>query len=326
MRAAGPGAILRLSKREDGVKRSIAIIGTIVGTALAGAAQAQPADDPLTRPISPDYAQRWLTPLPPARIYGNTHFVGFAGLGVVLIRTGDGLILIDGAVPQAVRDVEANIRSLGFRVEDIRYILTTEPHWDHAGGVAALARDSGATVLAGAPVVAAFRTGRVGRDDPQAAHLTPFPAVPNVQAIADGETVRLGDTVVTARATPGHTAGSMSWSWRSCEGEACLDVVFGASLNAVSADGYRFSDPANAAIVASFRRSFAAMRALPCDILITSHPDQIGLDERYRRFRTGETPNPLIDANACRAYADLAEQRLEARLATEAGQAATPGT
>ncbi len=118
------------------MQRGITIISGILATALArGAAQAQPADDPLTRPISPDYAQRWLMPLPPARIFGNTHFVGFAGLGVVLIRTSDGLILIDGAVPQAVRDVEANIRSLGFRVEDIRYILTTEPHWDHAGGV-----------------------------------------------------------------------------------------------------------------------------------------------------------------------------------------------
>lgn len=308
------------------MKRSIAIISTMVGTALSVTAQAQPADDPLTRPISPDYAQRWLSPLPPARIFGNTHFVGFAGLGVVLIRTEDGLILIDGAVPQAVRDIEANIRELGFRVEDIRYILTTEPHWDHAGGVAALARDSGATVLAGAPVVEAFRTGRVASDDPQAAHLTPFPAVANVRGISDGETVRLGDTVVTGRATPGHTAGSMSWSWRSCEGERCLNVVFGASLNAVSADGYRFSDPANAAIVASFRRSFAAMRALPCDILITSHPDQTGLDERYRRFQAGETPNPLIDANACRAYADVTERRLDTRLATEAGRAAPPGS
>lgn len=307
--------------------RSISIIGAILGAALAnGAAQAQPQDDPLTRPIAPDYAQRWLTPLPPAHIHGNTYFVGFAGLGVALIRTSAGLILIDGAVPQAVRGVEANIRQLGLRVEDIRYILSTEPHWDHAGGIAALARDSGATVVAGGPAAEVFRTGRVGTDDPQSAHLTPFPPVANVRGIADGETLRLGDTVVTARATPGHTAGSMSWSWRSCEGDRCLNVVFGASLNAVSADGYRFSDPANRAIVANFRRSFAAMRALPCDILITSHPDQFGLDERYRRFQAGERPNPLVDPDACRAYADLTEQRLETRLATEAGQAASPGS
>ncbi|MDQ8756276.1 subclass B3 metallo-beta-lactamase [Sphingosinicella sp. LHD-64] len=309
------------------MKQNVSIIGAILGAALAScAAQAHQADDPLTRPIAPDYAQRWLTPLPPAHVHGNTYFVGFAGLGVALIRTSDGLILLDGAVPQAVRDVEANIRRLGFRVEDIRYILTTEPHWDHVGGVAALARDSGAIVVAGAPAAEVFRTGRVGSDDPQSAHLTPFPAVANVRAMADGEMLRLGDTTVTARATPGHTAGSMSWSWRSCEGARCLDVVFGASLNAVSADGYRFSDPAHRTVVESFRSSFAAMRALPCDILITSHPDQFGLDARYRRFQAGEQPNPLIDPNACRAYADRAEQRLDARLATEAGQAASPGS
>ena len=309
------------------MKRSISIIGAILGIALAsGPAQAQSADDPLTRPIAPDYARRWLTPLPPARVFGNSYFVGFAGLGVALIDTGDGLILIDGAVPQSVRDVEANIRRLGFRVEDIRYILSTEPHWDHAGGIAALARDSGATVVASAPAAEVFRTGRIGTDDPQFEEAEPFPAVANVRTVIDGETLRLGNIVVTARATPGHTAGSMSWTWRSCEAGRCLNVVFGASLNAVSADGYRFADPAHRPIIETFRRSFATMRALPCDILIISHPDQLGLDERYRRFQAGERPNPLIDPNACRTYADRAEQRLDTRLAKEMGQAAAPGS
>lgn len=297
------------------MKRGIALIGVALGLS---AAQARPADDPLTRPISPDYAKRWLTPLPPGRVFGDTYFVGFAGLGVALIKTSAGLILVDGGVPQGVASVEANIRALGLRVDDIRYILTTEPHWDHAGGIAALARDSGAQVVASGPTAQIFRTGRVGADDPQSADLVPFPPVAKVRVMKDGGTLRLGSTVVTAHATPGHTAGSMSWSWRSCEGAVCRAIVFGASLNAVSSDGYRFSETAHAPVVTAFRHSFARMRALPCDILLISHPDQFGLDDRYRRAQAGERPNPLIDPNACRAYADRAEQRLDERLAKEA--------
>lgn len=293
---------------------------TIIISAIlvTGTAESQP-DDPLTRPIAPEYAARWLGPQAPVRVHGNSYLVGFEGLSVALIDTGDGLILIDGAVPQAVADVEANIRRLGFRVEDIEYILSTEPHYDHAGGLAALGRDSGATVLAGAAAVEVLRTGMPAAADPQHDHLPNMPAVANVRAVGDGETLRLGDTIVTARATPGHTEGSMSWTWRSCEAEACLNVVFGSSLNAVSADGYRFTDPANAPVVAAFRRSFARMREMPCDILISAHPDQSGGDLRRRGFSAGERPNPFVDPEACGAYADRAEQRLERRLAEEAG-------
>ena len=260
-------------------------------------------DDPLLRPIAPDHAARWLGPRPPIRLHGNSWLVGFEGLSVALIDSGDGLILIDGAVPQAVAAIEANIRSLDLRVEDIELILSTEPHYDHAGGIAALARDSGATVVASQAAAEVLQRGRSGPDDPQAAHLPNFPPVERLRAVADGEIIRLGDVEVTARATPGHTAGSMSWSWRSCDAASCADIVFAASLNPVSAEGYRFSDPANRAVVDSFRRTFTAMRALPCDILVTAHPGQ------------GAGGDP---GGACRAYADASERRLEARLAEEA--------
>ena len=296
---------------------TLALFAGLFAATAAQPARAHEADDPLTRAIAPDFAQRWLAPLPAARLHGDTYFVGFGGLGVALVRTRDGLVLVDGAVPQAVQAVEANIRELGFRVEDVRYILSTEPHWDHAGGIAALARDSGATVVASANAARALRAGKVGRDDPQYGDLAAFPPVTRLRTIADGETLQLGGTTFTARATPGHTAGSLSWSWRSCAEDRCLDVVFGASLNAVSAEGYRFSDGPGLAVTAALRRSFERMRALPCDLLITSHPDQSGFDDRYRRFVAGEQPNPLFDAGACRAHADRAEQRLDARLARE---------
>ena len=284
--------------------------------ALAAVTPAQDADDPLLRPIAPESAKRWLGPQEPARLFGNTYLVGFEGLNVGLIDTGAGLILIDGSVPQGVRAVEANIRKLGFRIEDVKYILSTEPHYDHAGGIAALARDSGATVVAGAAAAAVLRGG-TDPSDAQTVWLPPFPAVQRLRTVRDGATIRLGSVTVTARATPGHTRGSTSWTWRSCEARRCRTMVFAASLNPVAPDSYRFSDPGHAWLVASFRRSFAAMRRLPCDMLITSHPSQPGDGEKLRRLAERREPNPFADPGACRAYADKAAAALDKRLADE---------
>jgi metallo-beta-lactamase class B len=282
-------------------------------------AQARPAPehDPLLQPIAPEYARRWLGVEVPTKLYGNTYLVGFSGLDVALISTSDGLILIDGALPQAVPAIEDNIRRLGFRIEDVKYILSTEPHYDHASGLAALARDSGATVIASPAAAAVLRRGQSGPDDPQAAWLLPFPGVERVRALRDGETLRLGDVEITARATPGHTAGSMSWSWRSCEEGDCKAVVFGSSLNPISADGYRFSDPANRALLDGFRGTFASLRAIPCDILLTAHMEQSGGDVRLAQLRQGVRPNPFIDPTACAAYADKHEALLDRRLERE---------
>lgn len=297
------------------------VIGAAVMSFAAGfgawaAGLGQP-DDPLLRPIAEDYAKRWLEPQAPFRVHGQSYMVGFDGLSVALIRTSAGLILIDGAVPQSVPALKANIRQLGFRLTDIKYILSTEPHYDHSGGIAALARDSGATALAGNDAVAALRSGKPDADDPQAAILPQQPAVAKVRGVRDGEQIRLGDTVVTAVATPGHTAGSTSWAWRACEGRACRNIVFAASLNPVSADDYRFSDPAHRGIVASFRKSAARMRALPCDILITSHPDQPDTRNRAAQLSRSRKLNPFVDAGACRAYADSREKALDDRLKRE---------
>jgi metallo-beta-lactamase class B len=292
--------------------------------AMGDAALAQDAADPLLKPIAPQYAAQWLGEEAPVRVFGNTWLVGFEGLNVGLIDTGAGLIVIDAAVPQAVRSLEAHIRAAGFKVTDIKYILSTEPHWDHAGGLAALARDSGATVLASPAAVEVLKRGKSGPDDPQAAALAEFAPPQRLRAIRGGETIKLGATVVTAHATPGHTAGSMSWTWRSCEGARCLDMVFASSLNPVSADGWRFSDPAHAFVAANFRKTFPVMASLPCDVLIGAHPAQAGNDAQLAKFRRAPSPNPFIDANACKAYAAKHQTLLDKRLASERAGTQTP--
>ena len=289
---------------------------------LASTAQvAAPAADPLTLPIASPYAEQWNRPQQPARIHGDTYYVGVGGLSAVLIDTRDGLILIDGALPQSVAAIEEHILELGFRVQDIKFILNTEAHFDHSGGIAALARDSGAQVVASPLGAQALRAGKVLDTDPQAGAIDAMPAVENVREIADGETLRLGGVTVTARYTPGHTPGSTSWTWVSCEdaaGDDCLNVVFGASLTPVGAGDFHFSgDADHADMTPAFRRTMRDFAKLPCDILISAHPDHSGADEKLRRLLEGATPNPFIDAQACRDYAARNEAKLDARIAKE---------
>ncbi len=309
---------------------------TLLGIALAAtpllsfAQAAAPALDPLTQPIASPYAAQWNRPQQPARIHGDTYYVGVGGLSVALIHTRDGLILIDGALPQSVAAIKEHILELGFRLEDVKFILNTEAHFDHSGGIAALARDSGAQVIASPLGAQALRAGSVLAMDPQAGEIDAMPAVENVREIADGETLQLGEVTITARYTPGHTPGSTSWTWVSCEDaerQDCLNVVFGASLTPVAADDFHYlGDDRHADLTPAFRRVMQDFARLPCDILISAHPDHSGADEKLRRLLEGATPNPFIDAQACRDYAAKNEAKLDARIAKEkaaAGEAAT---
>ncbi len=288
---------------------------------MAPAATSEITDDPLTRPIAEDYARRkWLAPIQPVRIFGNTYSVGFEGLSVALIQTDKGLVLIDAALPQSVSALEANVRSLGFKLSDIKYILSTEPHYDHAGGLAALVRDTGATVIASKPAAIVLQNGRSGRDDPQYSDLPSFPPVKRVRQMRDGQALRLGNVAITAIATPGHTAGSMSWTWQSCEDATCKTVVFGSSLNPVSDDHYHYGASDNRKATDMFRVTIARLRTLPCDILLTAHPSQSGGDVKFQTFLKNPARNPYLDEAACKNYADRYAQLLSERIARESAE------
>lgn len=270
-------------------------------------------DDPLTRPLPA--RPEWTAPVAPIRIHGDTFFVGYRGISIALIDTGDGLILVDGGMPQTAEQTKTNLRTLGYRIEDVRYILNTEAHFDHSGGIAALARDSGATVLAAPLGVEALRTGRVHADDPQAADIHDAPPVANVRGVANGEGVTLGAVTVTAVHTPGHTPGSSSWTWRSCAGDDCRTVVFASSLNAVAADPFTYAG--HPVTTATLRASIDRFEALDCDILISAHPDNSGGDRKLAALAAGASPNPFIDPAACVAYAERARNGLKVRLERE---------
>jgi metallo-beta-lactamase class B len=262
----------------------------------------------------------WNRPQEPFRVFANTYYVGTAELGSILIATDDGLILLDGALPQSVTLIDANIRALGFRTEDVRLILSSHAHFDHVGGVAALQRASGAIVAASPSSAAALRGGKPPPDDPQyASPNNTFAAVPSARVIRDGEKLAVGGAEVTAHFTPGHTPGGTTWSWRACESERCLDVVYADSLNAVSADGFRFTGSGTSgSIVAMFEESIRTVAELRCDILLSPHSGFFGMVDKLERRHEGHA-DAFVDASACRRYADAAAQRLEGRVAQERG-------
>jgi metallo-beta-lactamase class B len=278
------------------------------------------ATDP---PIACDSCAEWNQPRRPFKVFGNTYYVGVAGLSSVLIVSDAGLILVDGALPQSVAMIDANIRALGFRTTDIKLILNGHTHYDHAGGLNALQRYTGATVVTGNAGVRALETGRPTPDDPQAGFAdNAFPPVARVRGVADGEVLRVGNVEVTAHATPGHTPGGTTWTWKSCEGARCLAVVYADSISAVAAPGFRFTgDAAHPSIADAFRRSITRVAELPCDVMIGAHPFVGDLDGKLtKRAEHPDGPNPFVDPGACRALAAVAMKAFEARLAEEAAK------
>jgi metallo-beta-lactamase class B len=257
----------------------------------------------------------WSRPQQPFRVYGNSWYVGTQGLSAILITSPQGHVLIDGTLEGNAAQIEANIRALGFRLRDVKLILNSHAHADHAGAIAKLARDSGAKVAASAAGAKELGSGGNDPDDPQYGVAPHYPAVAPVEVVADGAAVRLGSIAITAHYTPGHTPGSTSWTWRSCEKERCLALAYVDSLTALGRDGFRYSD--DPARVASFRRSFATVAGLPCDILITPHPEASGFMQKIAARDREHSSAALIDTGACRSYAAAAEPRFEERLAQE---------
>lgn len=260
----------------------------------------------------------WNRKQAPYRVFGNTYYVGVVGLSAVLIASDKGHILLDGDLPQSAPLIGENIRTLGFRLEDVRLIVNSHTHFDHAGGIAALQRASGAVVAASPLGARALEQGGPLPDDPQYGlrrELMVFPPVNAVRVVTDGETLHAGDLEITAHFTPGHTPGGTTWTWRSCEAARCLAIVYADSLNAVSAPAFRYTQVPG--LVDALRRSIVTVERLPCDILLTVHPEFADLSGKLQRRVAGSKENPFIDSRACRDYAASAARSLDRRIAEE---------
>ncbi|WP_421847375.1 subclass B3 metallo-beta-lactamase [Novosphingobium sp.] len=291
-----------------------ALLATVLAPALA---QAKPVPAGQDRAATQALVKQcegkedFSAPAPPARLYGNTYYVGTCTVSVLLVTSPQGHILVDSATEPAVPSILANIRALGFRPEDVRWIVSSHEHFDHVGGLAALQKATGAKVALSAPAAAIAQTGKPDPADSQYGVLKdhPFAPVRTDRIVAPGSVIRVGPLRLTMSATPGHTRGSTSWTWQSCAGSQCRTVSYIDSISALAAPGYRFTDHPD--VVARFRHTFAAIAARRCGILVTPHPSVSDLFDRM----LGK--EPLAAPDACRSYAAMGSKGLDAQLAKE---------
>jgi metallo-beta-lactamase class B len=298
----------------------LVVLGVLAGAPLllraqsSNAAPAAPADLAVT-PC--EDCAKWNEPQRPFRIHGNTWYVGTRELSAILVTSSAGHVLIDGGLSESAPLIAASIRSLGFRLEDVKLILNSHVHYDHAGGIAALQRASGAAVVVHPWSAAVLRTGKALAGDPQLDIALPIAPVASVREIDFRAPLLVGPLELTPLHTGGHTPGGTTWTWRSCEGARCWDVVYADSQTPISADGFQFTNStAYPTALADFEAGHARIERLPCNLLLTPHPAAASLFERVSKRDAGDA-DALRDDSACRAYAATARQRLAERLSRE---------
>jgi metallo-beta-lactamase class B len=262
---------------------------------------------------------RWLNatkvggqqPAEPFRIAGNFYYVGANDIAAFLITGPEGHIVLDAGYPSTARMIMASIAALGFDIRDVKVLLNSEPHADHAGGLAVLQEASGAALWASEasadvmssggddpdlvlPIRALIWLGVIGRYPPPRVH----------HRFKDGDTVRVGPIALTAHVTAGHTRGCTSWSFPVRDGDRVLNVVSVCDTGILELSQYQEQ-------TADRERSIRVLRSLPADIWVTNHARAWG---RYRKFaakaKASNPVDPFIDPEGYRAFIDAAEAAL----------------
>ena len=234
------------------------------------------------RPLSPALVaglKTWVEPIEPVRIVGQIYYVGTHGLGAYLITTPAGHILLDGGMPSSAKDIETSIRKLGFEPEDIRMLLVTHAHVDHAGTTAYFKRLSDATLAVMARDVENMKSG--GKTDPIYGNNPAFyfPPVKPDRVLKDFDRVSVGNVTLTARLTAGHTQGCTTWITNIVDGGKTYTVVFPGSSN-VNHGSRLVDDPSYPGIAEDFRHTFIILESLRPDIWLTAHSDLFGFDDK----------------------------------------------
>lgn len=244
-------------------------------------------------------SRSWNQPVEPFRIAGNLYYVGASDITSFLITTPEGHILLDGGFEETAPLIRAGVEKLGFRLKDVKILLNNHAHSDHAGGLAALQKLTGAKLAASAgdaPLLA-----RGGKDDPVLGDTMTFPPVRADRILHDGDTVALGGTTLTAHNTPGHTPGATTWTMTVEEGGKRYDVVFAASTSVLSKTALTGNAKYPTA-AADYAHTFEVLKKLPCDIFLSGHGSFFDLKGKAERLRKGETPNPFLDAKGYQAW------------------------
>jgi metallo-beta-lactamase class B len=265
---------------------------------------------PLRAQTNPD----WTTPVAPFRIAGNLYYVGSKDLASYLIVTPQGDILINSNLDSSVPLIRKSVEQLGFKFADIKILLISHSHFDHDAGSAELLRQTGAKYMVMDGDVSVVESG--GATDFAYGKDTYAPAKVN-RVLHNGDEVKLGGTVLIAHKTAGHTRGCTTWTLQAKEEGKQLNVVIVGSWNVNP--GWRLVDrpehPASyPGIADDYRRTFATLKALPCDIFLGAHGGYFGMLAKLDRIKAGETYRVWIDPKGYQAAVAEREQAFETEL------------
>lgn len=265
----------------------------------------------------------WTTPLPPFRIADGLYYVGSRDLASFLVVTPAGEILINSNLPSSPPLIRRSVEQLGFRWRDIKILLVSHGHFDHAGGSAQVLRETGAAYEVMEGDAGVVESG--GQMDFAFGHQASmrFPAAPVRRVLHDGDTVTLGGVTLTAHRTPGHTQGCTTWTMRAhLPGEPAQrlrDVVIVGSWNVLPS--YRLTATGGQAasypgIAHDFQNTFASLRALPCDVFLGAHGIYFDMLAKLKRMPT-EGDQVWVDPAGYKRGIDAAERTFQAKLAQE---------
>ncbi|NOT59507.1 MAG: subclass B3 metallo-beta-lactamase [Acidobacteria bacterium] len=259
----------------------------------------------------------WNQPQKPFQIIGNIYYVGTTNLGCYLIKTNAGLILLDTALEESAPLVRANIEALGFKLKDIKIMLSSHAHFDHTAGHAAMKAATGAKVYALKEDTPILESGGQQGFHP----IKPFyPPVKVDKQLRDGEVVRLGDVAMTALHTPGHTEGNTAWTMKVTENGKSYNVVFTASLS-INPGVKMVNNPTWAGVAEAYAQSFAKLKALPCDVFLGPHTQFFSMADKLKRL--GTQPNPFIDPPGLQAFVASNEKAYHEQIQRERKEALT---
>jgi len=260
----------------------------------------------------------WTTPHAPFRVIGNVYYVGSKDLAAYLITTPQGDILINSNLQSSVPQIKKNIEALGFHFNDVKILLISHAHWDHAAGSAALKRLTGAKYMVMDADVPVVESG--GKDDFQYGRSagSHFPATKVDRVLHDGEEVKLGGVVLVAHKTPGHTKGCTTWTMQVREGDKTYNVVVVGSPNVNT--GYKLvGNTTYPTIAQDYELTFRTLHSLPCDVFLGAHGSYFDMAAKFPRMKTGGV-NPFLDPEGYKSYVSEREQTFRKELAKQSGQ------
>ena len=255
----------------------------------------------------------WTRPFPEHRVIGNLYAVGTYDLGVFLVTSEEGHVLINTGVEDSTPMIRENIESLGFRLEDVKILLTMQAHWDHTAALAEVKEITGAMMWATAGDAPVLEDG--GFSDPHFGGKVWFKPIKVDRIIKDGEVIELGETRLTVVETPGHTRGSVSYTMKVREGSHDYDVVI-ANMGSINPGKRLAVNPTYPGVAEDFAATFRRQKALPVDVWVAAHGAQYELHTKYKPEQA-YNPETFVDPEGYRAAVERHEKLYLEYLASE---------